>query len=362
MSEQLKNQKDLRDVHALCQEGFLTAKEAKQLENLTQKYDISISPHVQKQLTDLPTERRDPIARQYVPSAQELNVKPYEESDPISDHSYSPVKGIVHRYPDRVLFKVTPLCAVYCRYCFRKEMIGKDGENLKDQDIENAISYIKSQPEIWEVILTGGDPLVLSARRLTQIFDALDHIDHVKMVRIHTRVPIASPERFDKTILSVLKTKSFGINIVVHINHPDEISDPMRKIIKKMHQNGARILSQSVLLRGVNDDPVILEQLFRRLVHLNITPYYLHHLDRARGTSHFHVPLSEGIKIMENLQGRVSGICLPKYMLDIPGGHGKIPINRQSVRSLGGSLYEVHDYKGCKHLYIDHTEEGENND
>lgn len=351
-----KRQNTLHDVMALKRARLISDENASKLDKICQQYDVAISPHVQKQLTDLSTPVLSPIGRQYIPSLEELNVKSYEESDPISDHSYSPVKGIVHRYADRVLFKVTPLCAVYCRYCFRKEMIGKNGENLKDQDIENAISYIKSHPEIWEVILTGGDPLILSTRRLTQIFDALGQIDHVKMVRIHTRVPVASPERFEETILSVLKEKSFGISIVLHINHADEISDPMRQIVEKMHQGGARILSQSVLLRDINDDPIILEQLFRTLVQINITPYYLHHLDRARGTSHFHVPLSEGMKIMENVQGRVSGICLPKYMLDIPGGHGKIPINNSTVRFLGGSLYEVQDYKGCKHIYIDHSE------
>lgn len=320
---------------------------------LAGRYDIGISDHVRRLIRKSERPEKDVIGRQYIPTLEELNVLSDEESDPIGDEIYAPVNGIVHRYRDRVLFKVTSVCAVYCRYCFRREMVGAGAEHLSDDDFDRAIAYIKSHDEIWEVILTGGDPLVLSPRRLKKIIGSLSEIDHVKIIRIHTRIPVANPTLISDTILSVLKMSAKPINVVLHINHVKEITTEVVQKISQLRSVGCSILSQSVLLKGVNDDAVTLEKLFRKLVTLHVQPYYLHHLDRAKGTSHFRVSLERGQEIMKDLQGRVSGICLPKYMLDIPGGHGKIPVNEGYIQVRDGGIYSVEDYQGCTHLYFD---------
>ncbi len=336
----------LRCVKDLNEAGLIRSADG-DLSAIEGQYDIGVSAHVRNTIKGVD----DPVARQYVPSVEELNVQKDEEADPIGDEVYCPVKGIVHRYPDRVLLKATNICAVYCRYCFRKEMIGAGSDHLSDDDLEKALDYIRGHNDIWEVILTGGDPLILSARRLHRIIEALNTIDHVQVIRIHSRIPVADPEKITDTHLGVLKSSSKAIHVVAHVNHKQEISPQVESAILKLRQAGVSVLSQSVLLKGVNDDPVVLETLFRKLTTLHVRPYYLHHLDRAKGTSHFRISIERGKEIMRALQGRVSGICLPKYMLDIPGGHGKVPVDDGYVHALGDNLYRLEDYQGCEHLY-----------
>ena len=350
-------QKSLRNIHDLDMAGLLPSGDRAQYIELAKNYDIAISDHVRGLIKNSKNPQEDVIGRQYVPTLDELKIESDEYDDPIGDEIYSPVNGIVHRYEDRVLFKVSNVCAVYCRYCFRREMIGVGSDHLSDDDFDRAIKYIKAHKNIWEVILTGGDPLVLSARRLQKILTSLDDISHIQMIRIHTRIPVADPVQIDETILSVLESITKPISIVLHINHADEITGDAEAKILHLRQIGCSVLSQSVLLKGVNDDPKTLENLFRKLVMLHVRPYYLHHLDHAKGTSHFRVSLKRGQEIMEDLQGRVSGICLPKYMLDIPGGHGKIPVNESYFSTLDHEVYSVKDYQGCKHLYFDRVKE-----
>lgn len=347
--------KQLRSLSDLADEGLLPAGDEARYIQLAGQYDIGISDHVRRLIQKTGCSEKDVIGRQYIPTLEELNTQSDEESDPIGDETYTPVNGIVHRYKDRVLFKVTSICAVYCRYCFRREMVGAGAEHLLDDDFDRAIAYIKAHNEIWEVILTGGDPFILSPRRLQKVVDALNAIDHVKIIRIHTRIPVASPSLISDTLLSVLKSSAKPVNVVLHINHVKEITSEVVEKILQLRAVNCSILSQSVLLRGVNDDAMTLENLFRKLVTLHVQPYYLHHLDRAKGTSHFRVSLERGQEIMKDLQGRVSGICLPKYMLDIPGGSGKIPINNSYVQKLDGDVYSVEDYQGCSHLYFDES-------
>ncbi|MGH1404702.1 MAG: lysine-2,3-aminomutase-like protein [Alphaproteobacteria bacterium] len=342
----------LRSAQDVRKAGLLTSEEDNGLSHLEEQYDIGISAHVHGLIKD----PHDPVARQYVPSARELQIQKNEEADPIGDDIYCPVKGIVHRYPDRVLLKATNICAVYCRYCFRKEMIGSGSDHLSDDDLNQAIDYIQNHKQIWEVILTGGDPFILSARRLHRIIEALNQIDHVQVIRIHSRIPVADPQKITDTHLGVLKSSSKAIHTVIHVNHRQEISEQVENAILRLRQSGISVLSQSVLLKGVNDDPVVLETLFRKLVTLHVQPYYLHHLDHAKGTSHFRVSIEKGKEIMKSLQGRISGICLPRYMLDIPGGHGKIPIDDGYVHALGDNLYRLEDYQGCEHLYEEGTQ------
>lgn len=292
----------------------------------------------------------DPVAKQYIPQDQEDIITPEENSDPIGDDAHNPVKGIVHRYPDRVLLKVTNVCAVYCRYCFRKDMIGPDAEPLKQDDLSGALDYIRGQKDIWEVIITGGDPFVLSPRRLRDLMAQLEDIEHVRIIRFHTRVPIADPERITKNLCAALKGKK-PVYVVVHINHEQEITPDVRNAVTMLKEFGVSLLSQSVLLKGVNDNAQALEGLFRSLVAMHIKPYYLHHPDLAHGTSHFRLSITEGKRLMKELQGRVSGLCLPTYMLDIPGGHGKVPLTPCYVEALNDKTFAIEDYNGKEHIY-----------
>lgn len=296
----------------------------------------------------------DPVAKQYIPQIQELKILPEERLDPIGDDAHTPVKGIVHRYPDRVLFKPANVCAVYCRYCFRRETVGpkqqKAGDILNVKERQAALDYIRENPEIWEVILTGGDPLVLSARHIKEIMKALNEIEHVKVIRLHTRVPIADPQRITPSMIESLKS-SKAAYMALHINHAQELNKDVRACIRELHESGITLLSQSVLLKGVNDDPEILERLYRELVGMNVKPYYLHHPDLAPGTSHFRLSIEDGQAIVAALLGRLSGLCQPTYMLDIPDGHGKIPLTPCNIEPLKDGGYVIEDYQGQTHIY-----------
>ncbi len=284
---------------------------------------------------------------------RELETQDHELADPIGDDAHSPVAGIVHRYPDRVLLKLTQICAVYCRFCFRRETVGKPGA-LSTVAIETALDYIRRRSEIWEVILTGGDPLVLSARRLRAVMRALAAIDHVKVVRIHTRVPVADPTRITRELVRALKVKGKAIYVAVHVNHARELTAEARDAVAHLVDAGIPLLSQTVLLAGVNDTPQAMSELMRALVECRIKPYYLHHADLAPGTAHLRTSIETGQALMRELRGRVSGLCQPAYVLDIPGGHGKSPIGPGYLERKGQNghaHYIVEDFDGRRHAY-----------
>jgi len=266
-----------------------------------------------------------PVARQFVPDAREHDFAPEELTDPIGDDRFSPVKGVVHRYKDRVLLKPLLSCPAYCRFCFRREMVGGEKTTLNARELDAAFDYIAAHDEIWEAILTGGDPFALSPRRLGAIVRRLDAIAHVEIIRIHTRVPVVDPNRVTATLVAALKCEK-PVYVVLHCNHADEITAEARRACARLVDRGIPMLSQTVLLKGVNDDAATLEALFRALVRNRIKPYYLHHADLARGTSHFRTTIADGRALMAELRGRVSGLCQPTYVLDIPGGHGKVPV------------------------------------
>jgi lysine 2,3-aminomutase len=315
------------------------------IEAVARRYAVKITDHVQGTIQN----SNDAIAKQYVPDIRELNTLPEENPDPIGDNEHSPVRGIVHRYPDRVLLKLAHICAVYCRFCFRREMVGPKADPLKPAQRAEAIDYVRNNKDIWEVILTGGDPLVLSARQLAETLDELCSIDHVKVIRIHSRVPVADPKRITPELCTAI-TREKAVYIAIHINHPQEITPEVKEAFKMLHSAGCVLLSQSVLLKDVNDDADILEDLFRQLAALRVKPYYLHHPDLAPGTSHFRLPVKRGQAIMRKLLGRLSGICQPHYMLDIPGGHGKIPLGPVYYEAKENH-YILEDYSGKKHRY-----------
>ncbi|HYD19492.1 MAG TPA: lysine-2,3-aminomutase-like protein [Patescibacteria group bacterium] len=291
----------------------------------------------------------DPIARQYLPTAKELETTPDELADPIGDDVHSPVKGIVHRYPDRVLLKAVHVCAVYCRFCFRREKVGPGSEMLSREELQKALAYIRNTPAIWEVILTGGDPFVLSPRRLREIMESLNQIPHVQVIRFHTRVPVADPSRVTEELIEALASDK-AVYVVFHANHPRELSEKVKTAAQKFIRAGIPLLSQSTLLKGVNNNAAVLEQLFRAFTAMKIKPYYLHHPDLAPGTGHFRLSIKEGQELTAQLQGKMSGIAQPHYMLDIPGGFGKVPVGRQWIEEADGQ-YDVTDYQGRRHKY-----------
>ena len=261
---------------------------------------------------------------------------------PVGDHPHSPIKGIIHRYPDRVLLMPTLACAVYCRFCFRRETVGGDG-GLSAEDLAAALDYIGATPAIWEVILTGGDPLVLSARRIGEIIQALDRIPHVKVIRLHSRVPVAAPERIDAGLIAALKQTGKAVYVGIHCNHAAELTGEAVAACARLADAGIPLLAQSVLLKGVNDTAEDLENLFRALVTARIKPYYLHQLDYAPGTGHFRVPLEQGLALVQALRGRLSGLALPTYILDIPGGAGKVPVDSGYLSPEGDGTYIVRE-------------------
>jgi lysine 2,3-aminomutase len=339
----------LRTPAELAEAGLIAPERLAEIEGVAERYAIAISPAM-ADLIDR-TDPHDPIARQFVPDGAELVTRPEEREDPIGDLAHSPVEGIVHRYPDRVLLKAVHVCPVYCRFCFRREMVGPQGLGTLTPDaLDTAFAYIAGHREIWEVILTGGDPLVLSARRLSELMQRLAAIDHVKIVRFHTRVPVVEPERVDEALIAALKASGKTVYVALHANHPRELTPVARAACARLVDAGIVMLSQSVLLKGVNDDPDTLAALMRAFVETRIKPYYLHHPDLAPGTSHFRLSLEEGRALVAGLRGRISGLCQPTYVLDIPGGYGKAVIAPDTVSERDG-CYTVSDFRGGEHAY-----------
>lgn len=340
-------QATLRQAKALAQAGLLSPDAVPAAEQVARRYAVAVTPHLADLMAARPSD--DPLRRQFIPAGEELVVAREELGDPIGDDSHAPVKGIVHRYRDRVLLKPLHACAVYCRFCFRREDVGPGGDALNDAELAAALDYIRGHDEIWEVILSGGDPLLLSPRRLKTIVSALRQIAHVGVIRIHTRIPVADPARITSAMVSALKCDK-AVYVVLHCNHADELTVETRAACAHLIGAGIPMLAQSVLLKGVNDDSATMERLLRALVAARIKPYYLHHGDLARGTGHFRTTIERGQEILRDLRGRVSGLCQPSYVLDIPGGHGKVPIGPNYLRQ-DGDGWTVTDPNGEDHAY-----------
>ena len=337
----------LRTPDALARAGLVAPERLPALERVAARYAVAVTPAV-AELID-PADPADPIARQFLPQEAELDAQPGERPDPIGDDAHSPVTGIIHRYPDQVLLKITHTCAVYCRFCFRREMVGPGGlKTLTPAELDAALAYVAGRPEIWEVILTGGDPLVLSPRRLREAMERLATIDHVKVVRLHTRVPAVDPEAVSDELVAALKCPGKAVYVALHANHPREMTPAVREACARIVDAGLPMLSQTVLLRGVNDDPEVLGALMRAFVETRIKPYYLHQGDLAPGTGHLRTSVAEGQAVMRALRGRYSGLCQPTYVLDIPDGHGKVPIG---PAYLDEGVAQVRDPNGAAHAY-----------
>jgi lysine 2,3-aminomutase len=337
--------KSLRDPSELVEARLIGRDRLAGLRNVAQRYAVAITP-ILAELIDA-ADPNDPIARQFIPDERELASQGEEHRDPIGDETHSPVAGIVHRYPDRVLLKLVNACAVYCRFCFSREMVGPGRGALSRTQLAAALDYVSRTPQIWEVILTGGDPLLLPPRRIKDVMERLGGIDHVKVIRIHTRMPIAMPERISKPLVAALRPGKATF-AVLHANHARELTEQARGACARIIDAGIPMLSQSVLLRGVNDDVETLGALMRALVECRIKPYYLHHPDLAPGTAHFRISIGEGQAVLRALHGRYSGLCQPHYVLDIPGGYGKAPVGPTYLTEDPGS---VTDFQGVRHAY-----------
>ncbi len=335
----------LRKPGDLVAAGLAPRERLPELGRVAARYALAITPDM-AELID-PSDPADPIARQLMPDIAELEATPEEDADPIGDFAHSPVEGIVHRYPDRVLLKPTHTCAVYCRFCFRREMVGPEGlSNLTAAQLDAAFAYIAERPEIWEVIVTGGDPFVLSPRRLADISARLAAIEHVKVVRYHTRVPVVDPGAVSDELVTAITCEGKAVYVALHANHSRELTPAARAACARIIDAGLPMLSQTVLLKGVNDDPETLGALMRSFVENRIRPYYLHQGDLAPGTSHQRTSIAEGRAVMRALRGRFSGLCQPTYVLDIPGGHGKVPVGPNYVGETS-----VEDPNGVSHAY-----------
>ena len=341
----------LRRVSDLADAGLIPAADIAALNDVAARYVVAITPAM-ADLID-PADPDDPIARQFVPDARELKTTPDERVDPIGDDVHEVVPGLVHRYPDRVLLKLLTACVVYCRFCFRRETVGQ-GEGLSPAALDAILAYIRAHPEVWEVIISGGDPLVLSPRRLSAVVADIAAVPHVRILRIHTRVPVVAPERVTSELIAAIKDSRLSTWVAVHANHPRELTAEARAALARLADAGIALVSQTVFLKGINDNAEILEELMRGFVEARVKPYYLHHPDMAPGTAHFRGKIEEGQAIVAALRGRLSGIAQPTYVLDIPDGYGKVPIGPTYVESdpeTGGIT--VRDTAGREHGYAE---------
>ena len=356
MSLSLLTQKNISDrqirtTNDLLQAGLISADEFADIAAVAKDYDISITPDMAR----LIEEKGDPIALQFVPDVREAVILPQEKNDAISDYPKSPLKALVHRYPNRVLLKPTNVCAVYCRFCFRRDMVGPDGDTITQQDMEDALVYIAARPEISEVIFSGGDPLMLSPKRIKAYLQTLDAIPHVRWVRFHSRIPVVAPARITDELLDAF-TISKPVMLAIHTNHAREITPQVTEVLSRLTKAGVMLLGQSVLLRGINDNIEALAELMETLMQHRVKPYYLHHPNLVTtGTSHFRISFETGMALMNQLRERVSGVCVPQYTLEIPSGFIKVAITPHSVRPIANKPghYILRDTSGREFEYSD---------
>jgi lysine 2,3-aminomutase len=301
-----------------------------------------------------PDDPNCPIRRQVIPTIHELEPSPAAMEDSLNEEGHSPVPGLVHRYPDRVLMLVTTQCASYCRYCTRSRIVGDPSAQFSRADYEAQLAYIARTPQIRDVLLSGGDPLILPQRILEMLLQRLRAIPHVEIIRIGTRVPVFLPQRITQDLVDMLR-KFHPLWMNIHFNHPKEITPEVREAVNRLADAGIPLGSQSVLLAGINDCPNIIKRLVHELVKIRVRPYYLYQCDLVEGASHFRTPVAKGIEIMEALRGHTSGYAIPLYVIDAPGGGGKVPILPQYLISQSPDRVVVRNYEGFISTYMQPT-------
>lgn len=286
-----------------------------------------------------PENERCPVLLQILPQKSEINDEVFSRPDPLAEEAHRPLPGLTHRYPDRLLWYLSHNCAVYCRFCMRKRKVSRPESITGRENDEEIFSYIEKHRELKEVILSGGDPLSLSDEVLHSILLRLKQVEHLASIRIHTRMPVTLPQRFTNTLCDILK-EAFPITIVTHFNHAIELTNEAAMAIRSLRMSGVMVLNQSVLLKGINDSLEAQESLLLGLLKIGIKPYYLHQCDEVRGVSHFRTNIETGLKILRDLQGRNPGIAIPRYVLDLPGGGGKVPLENNYRLDAKGLVYE----------------------
>lgn len=342
-----QRRRTIRSPRDMIELGLIAENELEDIKEVTKEFATAISPEMLDRIQV--GQPDDPVARQFVPDVHELQLLEEERADPIGDVPYMPIKGITHRYPDRLLLIANHHCAVYCRFCFRREKVGPGEEYLTPEELEAALDYIRAQPDVHEVIITGGDPLMLSPKRIRYLVEQLSAIDNVDVIRFHTRIPVVAPERITPEFMAAIETDKI-ICVVVHANHANEFSPNAKAAIKTLRMAGCMLVSHSVLLKGVNNTPQAMMDLMREFVRNGIKPYYLHHCDLAEGISHFRTNFTEGQELMRAIRGHLSGLAQPNYVLHIPDGYGKVPIGPNYIEREGTS-WIVTDYLGGRHKY-----------
>ncbi len=343
MKECIKQQESITKSSQLAEYFQI---DQKSIDLVIQKYPMKIPHHY----LSLINKKDDSLWKQAIPDSRELEINQLKD-DPLHEESQSPTPNIIHRYPDRAVFLVSDQCAMYCRYCMRKRKIGQDV--IVDHDfIEKGIDYIRNHKDIRDIILSGGDPLMLDDKKLDSILRRLKKIKHIEMIRIHTRIPCVLPQRITHDLTNILQ-KYHPIYLNTHFNHPDEITPESKKACAILADAGIPLGCQTVLLKGVNDSPQIMQKLMQKLVQIRVKPYYIHHPDPVRGTGHFRLPIQTGLKIMEYLQGNISGLCIPRYMIDLPKGGGKVPLQPDYIDQSKSPRLIVRNYKGELFEYPD---------
>jgi len=294
----------------------------------------------------------DPVRLQAIPRIAESYISPSDMADPLSEDADAPVPGMTHRYPDRVLLLLTDQCAMYCRHCTRRRKAGEYDAPMPKENVEKALEYIKEHKEVRDVILSGGDPLTLSDERLDDLLSKLSQIEHIEIVRLGTRTPVVLPQRFTDSLLTILKKYKF-IWLNTHFNHPNELCEDSCKALAKIAETGIPMGNQSVLLKGVNDNVDVMKALVHKLVKNRVRPYYIYQCDLSEGISHFRTPIAKGIEIIESLRGHTSGLCVPTYVVDAPGGGGKIPVMPNYVISQMPGRVILRNYEGFITAYTE---------
>lgn len=335
-------------VEELAKVINIDEKEKKEISDCLHVFRMAITPYYAS-LMD-PDDPNCPIRRQAVPTINETRILPYEMADPLNEEGSSPVRNIVHRYPDRVLFLVTRMCSMYCRHCTRRRMVGEEDEAISDAEIDEAVEYIDKTKQIRDVLISGGDPLTLGDERLEKIISKVRAIDHVEVIRIGTRVPVVMPMRITEDLLSMLK-KYHPIWINTHFNHPKELTPEAIKACNAIVDAGIPLGNQSVLLRGINDNVETMRELLTKLVKARVRPYYIYQCDLSQGLGHFRTRVETGINIMQNLTGYISGFAVPKYVIDAPNGGGKIPINPEYIIKMDNKEVVMRNFSGDIYTY-----------
>ena len=327
----------------------MTCEELEQLEKTISKFPLSVTPYYLS-LIDIDDFRNDPVYLQAIPRPCELIRAPYDMVDPLSEDKDSPAPYLTHRYPDRVLFHVSNLCSMYCRHCTRKRKVGDRDSIPSFEQLQPAIQYIREHEEIRDVLFSGGDPLMLDDNKLEQLLKTIREISHVEIIRIGSRMPVVLPYRITDKLVAMLK-KYQPIFLNTHFNHPRELTTVSRRALARLADGGVVLGNQSVLLAGVNDCPRIIRRLFQKLLTARVRPYYLYQCDLSEGLTHFRTPVGKGIEIMESLIGHTSGLAVPTYVIDAPGGGGKIPIMPNYLISWSTNKVVLRNYEGVITTY-----------